>query len=66
MKKTILLLTLVFFAFGGVFAQKGKVTTALNFKDTGKLDKAVETIEITVDPNNEKAEKSITWPRTGG
>jgi tetratricopeptide (TPR) repeat protein len=52
------------FAFCGTFAQKGKVTTALNFKDTGKLDKAVEAIEEAIDPSNEKAEKSIPWPRT--
>ncbi|HBL77005.1 MAG: hypothetical protein A2W90_19465 [Bacteroidetes bacterium GWF2_42_66] len=63
MKKTILLLALLF-AFTGIFAQKGKVTTALNFKDTGKLDKAVEAIEEAVDPSNEKAVTSIPWPRT--
>lgn len=63
MKKTILLLALLF-AFTGIFAQKGKVQTALNFKDTGKLDKAVEAIEEAVDPSNEKAESSIPWPRT--
>ncbi len=63
MKKPILLLAMLF-AFTGIFAQKGKVTTALNFKDTGKLDKAVEAIEEAVDPSNEKAETSIPWPRT--
>lgn len=64
MKKTTILLTLLV-AFSGAFAQKGKVTTALNFKDTGKLDKAVEAIEEAVNPSNEKAvEGSIPWPRT--
>ena len=63
MKKTILLLALLF-AFTGIFAQKGKVTTASNFKETGRLDKAVEAIEEAVDPSNEKAESSIPWPRT--
>jgi tetratricopeptide (TPR) repeat protein len=63
MKKTIFLLALLF-AFTGIYAQKGKVTTALNFKDTGKLDKAVEAIEEAVDPSNEKAVSSIPWPRT--
>lgn len=63
MKKTTFLITMLI-AFSGAFAQKGKVTTALNFKDTGKLDKAVEAIEEAVNPSNEKAESSIPWPRT--
>lgn len=63
MKRTIFLLALVF-AFSGVFAQKGKVTSAQNLKDTGKLDKALEAIEETVDPSNPKAEKTIPWPKT--
>lgn len=63
MKKTIILLALVF-AFAGAFAQKGKVTSAQTFKDTGKLDKALEAITEATDPSNEKAEKSIPWPKT--
>lgn len=63
MKKAIILLAFIF-AFSGVFAQKGKVTSAQNFKDTGKLDKAVEAIEEAVDTSNPKAEKSIPWPKT--
>lgn len=63
MKKLIILLAFVV-AASFAFAQKGKVTSALSFKDTGMLDKALETIESTIDPNNEKAEKSIPWPRT--
>jgi len=63
MKRTIFLLALVF-AFSGVFAQKGKVTSAQNLKDTGKLDKALETIEETINPSNPKSEKTIPWPKT--
>ena len=44
-----------------VFAQKGKVATAISFKDAGKLDKAWETIKETLDPANPKAEKTINW-----
>lgn len=44
-----------------VFAQKGKVSSAIAFKDAGKLDKAWETIKETVDPANPKAEKTINW-----
>lgn len=63
MKKTILLLAFVV-AFSASFAQKGKVTSAQNLKDTGKLDEALETIEATVDPSNSKSEKTISWPKT--
>jgi len=63
MKKSIILLAFVF-AVSGVFAQKGKVSSAQNYKDTGKLDKALEAIEETVDPSNEKSEKTIDWPKT--
>lgn len=63
MKRPIILLAFVF-AISGAFAQKGKVTSAQNLKDTGKLDKALETIEEAVNPSNEKAEKSIPWPKT--
>jgi len=63
MKRTIILLALVL-AFSGSFAQKGKVTTAQSLKDAGKLDEAFAAIEEAVDPANEKAEKSIPWPKT--
>lgn len=43
------------------FAQKGKVASALAFKDAGKLDKAWETLKETLDPANPKAEKTIGW-----
>jgi len=63
MKRTIILLALLF-AITGVYAQKGKVTSALSFKETGKLDKAVEAIEESIDASNPKTESSISWPRT--
>jgi len=63
MKRTTILFALLL-AGTCVFAQKGKVTSALSYKETGKLDKAVEAIEETIDANNPKTEGSITWPRT--
>ncbi len=63
MKKLIILLALVL-SVSVAFSQKGKVTSALSFKESGKLDKALETIEQTIDPTNEKSEKSIPWART--
>jgi tetratricopeptide (TPR) repeat protein len=63
MKRTTILFVLLF-AVTCVFAQKGKVTSALSYKEAGKLDKAVEAIEETIDANNPKTEGSITWPRT--
>lgn len=63
MKRTTILFILLF-AVSGVFAQKGRVTAALTYKDAGKLDKAVEAIEEAVNPNNPKSEGSISWPNT--
>jgi tetratricopeptide (TPR) repeat protein len=63
MKRTTILFALLF-AGTCVFAQKGKVASALSYKETGKLDKAVEAIEETIDANNPKTEGSITWPHT--
>lgn len=63
MNKVILLLLSFSLSFS-VFAQKGKVTSAQNLKDTGKLDKALETIESTLNPSNPKSEKTIPWPKT--
>jgi tetratricopeptide (TPR) repeat protein len=63
MKKAIILLALVL-SISGAFAQKGKVTSAQNFKDTGKLDKAIEAIEEAIDTSNDKAAKSLPWPKT--
>lgn len=64
MKKAIILLALLVFAVTATFAQKGKVTSAQNLKDTGKLKEALEAIEGAIDSSNEKAEKSIPWPKT--
>jgi tetratricopeptide (TPR) repeat protein len=63
MKKVTILLALVL-VVSVAFAQKGKVTSAQNFKDTGKLDKALEAINEAIDASNPKAEKSIPWPKT--
>ncbi|WP_299577754.1 tetratricopeptide repeat protein [uncultured Sunxiuqinia sp.] len=63
MKKTIFLFVLILSVTAG-FAQKGKVSSAQSYKDGGKLDKAVETIEMTIDPSNEKSEKTLDWPKT--
>ena len=63
MKRTTILFVLLF-AVTCAFAQKGKVTSALSYKETGKLDKAVEAIEETIDASNPKTEGSVTWPRT--
>jgi tetratricopeptide (TPR) repeat protein len=62
MKRTIMLLIFVF-AFSAVFAQKNKVTSAQNLKNTGKLDQALKTINEAVDTSNDKAVKSYTWPK---
>ena len=59
-----ILVTASFFLSAGLFAQKGKVSSALSFKEAGKLDKAVATIEEAIDANNPKTESSINWPRT--
>ncbi|MGQ7869944.1 tetratricopeptide repeat protein [Sunxiuqinia sp. sy24] len=63
MKKTIFLFVLIISVTTG-FAQKGKVSSAQSYKDGGKLDKAVETIEFTIDPSNEKSHKTLDWPKT--
>ena len=58
------LLIILLFTISVTFAQKGKVNTALALKDAGKLDRALTTIEETLDANNSKAESSINWPKT--
>jgi tetratricopeptide (TPR) repeat protein len=63
MKKTLILLSFILLAFA-TYAQKGKVSSALNFKDTGKLDNALEAIDEAIDASNPKTKSSITWPRT--
>ncbi|HKJ79374.1 MAG TPA: hypothetical protein VKA10_07555 [Prolixibacteraceae bacterium] len=44
--------------------QTGKVTTALNQKEAGEVEEALTTINAAIDPQNEKTEKTINWPRT--
>lgn len=63
MKKTIFFLFAAF-VLQISFAQKGKVISALNAKEAGKLKQAIETIHTSIDPTNEKSAKSINWPRT--
>ena len=63
MKRTILLFAL-FLSVAGAYAQKGKVASAQTLKDSGKLDKALEAINETIDPNNDKSDKTIDWPKT--
>ena len=63
MKRTTILLVLLF-AVTCVFAQKGKVTSALSYKEAGNLEKAVAAIEEAIDPANPKTKSSIDWPGT--
>lgn len=63
MKRTFFLLVLLCVTLTG-FAQKGKVSSAQNLKDAGKLKEALETINFTIDPNNKKSDKTLDWPRT--
>ncbi|KOH46317.1 tetratricopeptide repeat protein [Sunxiuqinia dokdonensis] len=63
MKKTVFLFALII-SVTAVFAQKGKVSSAQSYKDAGKLDQAVETIELTIDPSNDKSDKTLDWPKT--
>lgn len=62
MKKIVTLATLLILTTA-IFAQKGKVTSALSYKESGNLQKAYETIQVALDPENEKATKSLNWPR---
>ncbi len=59
--KKLFFAALILLAGNVVFAQKGKVQTALTYKEAGKLDKAWETIKETLDPANPKAEKTLNW-----
>lgn len=63
MKRTIMLLTLVF-AFSAIFAQKSAVTSAQNLKNSGNLDQAFEAINEAVDTSNPKAAKTHSVPKT--
>lgn len=63
MKRSVILLTLVFLT-SLTFAQKRKVSSAESLKEAGKLDEALETIELTVDPDQDKSDKTLPWPKT--
>lgn len=63
MKQSIIMLALIVTSFGA-FAQKGKVTSAQNLKESGKLEEAIKTIDATIDPSNPKAAKTIPWSKT--
>jgi len=63
MKQLIITITMVVVCHA-LFAQKGQVTRASNYINSGELDKALECINAAIDPQNEKSEKSINWPRT--
>lgn len=62
--KTILVAVILIMANGYLFAQKSKVSTALGYKESGKLDKAWEVIKETINPANPKSEKTINWSET--
>ncbi|MGV8139493.1 MAG: tetratricopeptide repeat protein [Mangrovibacterium sp.] len=64
MMKKIIFLVAFLISVAGAYAQKGKVASAQTLKDSQKLDKALEAINEAIDPNNEKAENSISWPKT--
>jgi len=57
--KRIFISFLIFVVSIGLFAQKGKVASALNFIDMGNLEKAKEAID-----GAEVNEKTKEWPRT--
>jgi tetratricopeptide (TPR) repeat protein len=59
--KNLLFTAILIIGSMAVYAQKGKVTSALSYKDEGKLDKAWEAINETLDPANKKAEKTVNW-----
>ncbi len=62
--KKVLILAIFVAISTGAFAQKGKVSAAQTQKTSGDLEKAIETIELTIDPTNPKAEKTIPWAKT--
>lgn len=62
--KKILLVVILFSVSTALFAQKGKVSSAQSYKESGKLDKAWEAIQEAINPANPKAEKSINWTDT--
>jgi tetratricopeptide (TPR) repeat protein len=63
MKKVMIFMVLFSLVFSGC-GQKGLVTKSQTLKDTGKLAEALENINQAIDPTHEKADKTISWPRT--
>ncbi len=63
MKKFVTLITFLIIA-SSLFAQRGRVSSALNHKESDELDKAYETIMEALDPENSRASNTIEWPRT--
>ncbi len=64
MKKTIILLNLALLVILWGCSPRAKVTSSQNLKETGKLKEAYQTIQEAMDPNQEKAEKTLEWPRS--
>ena len=62
--RKLIFVTALLFSGTVIFAQRGKVATALSYKDSGKLDKAWEAIQETIDPSNPKTEKTLNWTGT--
>ncbi|MBW6535528.1 MAG: tetratricopeptide repeat protein [Mariniphaga sp.] len=63
MKKVMIFMVLVSIFFSAC-GQKGLVTKSQNLKDTGNLEEALQNINQAVDPTHDKADKTISWPRT--
>jgi tetratricopeptide (TPR) repeat protein len=62
MKRIVLLLTLLIITVA-LFAQRGRVTSALSYKEAGELDKAYEAIMEALDPENERASRTLEMPQ---
>jgi tetratricopeptide (TPR) repeat protein len=63
MRRLVILLNLVLIVLAGC-SPRAKVTSSQTLKDSGKIEEAYETINEAIDPGNEKAEKTLNWPRT--
>jgi tetratricopeptide (TPR) repeat protein len=64
MKTRIIFLNLALILVFAACSPRAKVTISQSLKDTGKMEEALATIEEAIDPNQEKAEKTLIWPRT--
>jgi len=64
MRRIIILLNLALVIILAGCSPRAKVTSSQSLKDAGKLEQAFETINEAINPNNEKAEKTLNWPRT--